>query len=194
MRQACIERKTGETDIRLSVNLDGQGDGTITTGIGFFDHMLDLFSRHALVDLDVKCFGDVYVDSHHSVEDVGIVLGQAIGEALGDKVGITRYGTFYVPMDEALVMVSLDISNRPYLVCDLTLPNAVIGNFETEMVEEFFRAVCQNAGITLHIKMIHGKNTHHIIEAAFKAFGRALRIAVAKDPRVKGVPSTKGML
>lgn len=195
MRNAMVNRKTNETDINLSLNLDGKGIYNIDTGVGFFDHMLELFTRHSLCDMDLKCVGDLKVDCHHTAEDCGIVLGQAIAKALGNKESITRYGTFYVPMDEALVMVSLDISGRSYLCFDLDIPAYNLGgNFDTEMVEEFFRAVAQNAGITLHIKLIHGKNSHHIIEAAFKAFGRALNIACSKDPRFDGIPSTKGIL
>ena len=194
IRQAEIKRKTNETDIALNINIDGEGKYFVNTGVGFLNHMLELFSRHSLIDLDVKCAGDTEVDCHHTVEDVGIALGKAIEKALGDKKSITRYGTFYVPMDETLVMVSLDISARPYLYYDLALPAFQIGNYDVEMTEEFFRAVSQNAGLTLHIKLMHGKNTHHIIEAAFKAFGRALNIACGIDKRYKGVPSTKGML
>ncbi len=194
MRTAKINRKTNETDIFLSLNIDGKGLFNGDTGIGFFDHMLELFAKHSLFDLDIKCKGDIQVDCHHSIEDVGIVIGQAVKKALGDKKSITRYGTFYVPMDEALVMVSLDISARGYLYYDLDLPSFTVGGFDIEMVEEFFKAVSQNAGITLHIKLIHGKNTHHIIEAAFKAFGRALNIACRIDMRYEGVPSTKGFL
>ncbi len=193
-RKAEVTRKTNETDIALDINIDGEGKYSVETGVGFFNHMLELFSRHSLIDLNVKCVGDVDVDCHHTVEDVGIALGQAIAKALGSKESITRYGTFFVPMDETLVMVSLDISARPYLYFDLGLPAFQIGNYDVEMTEEFFRAVAQNAGITLHIKLMHGKNTHHIIEAAFKAFARALNIACAIDSRYKGVPSTKGML
>lgn len=195
MRKTDINRKSNETDINLSLNLDGKGSYKIDTGVGFFDHMLELFTRHSLCDIEFKSVGDLKVDCHHTVEDCGIVLGQAIDKALGTKESIKRYGTFYVPMDEALVMVSLDISGRPYLYFDLDIPsNNLGGNFDTEMVEEFFRAVAQNAGITLHIKLLHGKNSHHIIEAAFKAFGRALNIACSKDARYEGVPSTKGIL
>jgi imidazoleglycerol-phosphate dehydratase len=195
MKRKCeIERKTSETDISLKINIDGEGKYKVNTGVGFFNHMLELFSRHSLIDLKVSCNGDIDVDCHHTVEDVGIALGQAIAKALGDKKSITRYGTFFVPMDETLVMVSLDISGRPYLYYDLDLPAFQIGNYDVEMTEEFFRAVSQNAGLTLHIKLMHGKNTHHIIEAAFKAFGRALNIACGIDERYKGVPSTKGML
>ena len=193
-RKASIKRKTNETDISLSIDIDGRGKYEVDTGVGFFDHMLELFSRHSLMDLDVKCEGDTRVDCHHTVEDIGIVLGQAIAHALGDKMSITRYGTFFVPMDETLVMVSLDISGRPYLYYDLDLPAFQTGGYDVEMTEEFFRAVSQNAGLTLHIKLMHGKNTHHIIEAAFKAFGRALNIACGIDKRYEGVPSTKGML
>ena len=193
-RTAKVARKTSETDIALSINIDGEGEYDIETGVGVFNHMLELFSRHSLIDLNVKCEGDIEVDCHHTVEDVGIALGQAIAKALGEKKSITRYGTFFVPMDETLVMVSLDISARPYLYYDLDLPAFQIGNYDVEMTEEFFRAVSQSAGLTLHIKLMHGKNTHHIIEAAFKAFGRALNIACGIDARYKGVPSTKGVL
>ena len=194
MRNACSARKTNETDITLNLALDGKGESDIQTGVGFLDHMLTLFSKHALMDLTIKCKGDTHVDCHHTVEDIGIALGQVINKALGDKTSITRYGSFYVPMDEALVLVSLDISARPYLYYDLDLPAFQIGNYDTEMTEEFFRAVAQNAGLSLHIKIIHGKNTHHIIEAAFKAFARALNIATTLDTRFEGVPSTKGVL
>ena len=193
-RKADIVRNTTETRISLSANIDGEGKYNVDTGVGFLNHMLELFARHSLIDLDIKCDGDIEVDCHHTVEDVGIALGQAIKKALGDKKSITRYGTFFVPMDETLVMVSLDISARPYLYYDLDLPAFQIGNYDVEMTEEFFRALSQNAGITLHVKLMHGKNTHHIIEAAFKAFGRALNIACGIDKRYKGVPSTKGML
>ncbi len=193
-RTSEVARKTSETDISLKINIDGEGQYNVETKVGFFNHMLELFSRHSLIDLDLNCDGDIEVDCHHTVEDVGIALGQAIEKALGDKKSITRYGTFYVPMDETLVMVSLDISGRPYLYYDLDLPAFQIGNYDVEMTEEFFRAVAQHAGLTLHIKLLHGKNTHHIIEAAFKAFGRALNIACSINERYKGVPSTKGML
>lgn len=193
-REAAISRKTMETDITMDIELDGEGNSSIETGVGFFDHMLTLMTKHGLMTLNLKAEGDTYVDSHHLVEDVGIVLGKCINEALGDKAGIKRYGTAYVPMDESLSLVSIDISGRPYLVFDGDFTTEKLGMFETEMVEEFFRAVAFNAGITLHVKSLYGKNTHHIIEGMFKAFGRALREAVEKDDRIKGVMSTKGSL
>lgn len=193
-RQAAVSRKTGETDIELTLNVDGNGQGTIDTGVGFLDHMLTLFARHGGVDLTVRCIGDTHVDCHHTVEDVGLCLGQAIAEALGDKRSIVRYGTQYVPMDEALCRVSLDLSGRPYLVYDAAMPASKVGDFDTEMVEDFFRAVSNTGGITLHIQSLYGRNTHHIIEGIFKAFGRALKKACAIDPGVQGVPSTKGSL
>lgn len=195
MRKAVIERKTKETDIYLSVNLDGTGQSQIDTGIGFFDHMLTLFAFHSDIDLIVKCQGDLYVDSHHSVEDIGIALGKAIKEALGDKKGINRYGHFTIPMDEALVTTDLDISGRAFLVFNLDIPKVILGNYEAEMTEEFFRAVAYNMETTLHINEVYGKNVHHIIEACFKSFGRALRQAVTIDVKNKDkVVSSKGVL
>ena len=193
-RKAAIDRKTAETSIRVSVALDGQGEAEIDTGIGFFDHMLILFAKHGLMNLLIQVQGDLQVDGHHTVEDVGIGLGQAIKQALGDKTGIRRYGTAFVPMDEALAMVSLDISGRPYLVYDAPVSAPRIGEYDTELSEEFFRALCVNAGLTLHIKLLHGKNAHHITEAIFKALGRALDEAARKDERITGVMSTKGIL
>ena len=193
-RRAEIVRKTNETDVSLTFFIDGKGTSNITTGIGFLDHMLTLFARHGMFDLDLNASGDLDVDSHHTVEDIGIVLGHAIKEALGDKKSISRYGTSFVPMDEALAMVSLDISGRPFLVFDAEFSNDRVGEMDTELFEEFFRAVAFNAGITLHIKVLHGGNNHHIIEAAFKAFGRALAEAVAINDRIDGVLSTKGIL
>lgn len=193
-RDAEVTRKTGETDIHVKLNLDGTGAGRIETGIGFFDHMLTLLSKHGLIDLDVSSRGDLHVDSHHSIEDVGIVLGQAIALALGGKASIRRYGTAFVPMDEALAMVSMDLSSRPFLYFDVPFTNPRIGDMEAEMVEEFFRAVSVHGGITLHIKLLHGKNNHHIAESIFKAFGQALRQAVTIDERIPGVFSTKGTL
>ncbi|TWH52102.1 imidazoleglycerol-phosphate dehydratase HisB [Sporomusa sp. KB1] len=194
IRTASLERVTGETAIEISLNLDGCGQSQIATGIGFFDHMLILFSKHGLFDLTVAAKGDIYVDGHHTVEDTGIVLGQALAQALGDKAGIKRYGTAFVPMDEALAMVSLDISGRPFLVFDATLPNEQVGQFDSELTEEFLRALSVHAGLTLHVKLLSGKNTHHSIEAIFKALGRALDEATRQDDRIKGVMSTKGML
>ena len=193
-RSAELNRKTAETDISLKLNMDGSGKSAVDTGIGFLDHMLALFSKHGLIDLDVKACGDLKVDAHHTVEDIGIVLGQALKEALGDKQSIKRYGTSYVPMDEALAMVSLDFGGRPYLVCNVTYSNERVGDMETELVEEFFRAVCTNAGMNIHINVLYGSNNHHITEAVFKAFGRAVDEAARKDDRITGVMSTKGML
>lgn len=193
-RKAYIERKTGETDIKLNINIDGEGKSSIDTGIGFFDHMLNLFSKHGFLNLNIQAKGDLHVDNHHTIEDVGIVLGQAIKEALGDKKGIKRYGMAYVPMDEALAMVVIDLSSRPFLVFDAEFSSEKIGNFDTQMIEEFFRAVAFNAGMTLHVKVLYGKNDHHKTEAIFKAFGRALDEAVKADKRISGVMSTKGIL
>ena len=193
-RTAEISRKTYETDICIKLNLDGMGKSEIDTGIGFFDHMLTLFSKHGLIDLNISCKGDLETDSHHSVEDVGIVLGQAISKALGDKASISRYGSAYVPMDETLARVVIDLSSRPFLYYDIPFTRQELGNMAVEMVEEFFRAVSNNAGITLHIEVLHGTNNHHMAEAAFKAFGRALRQAVIRDEKIIGVPSTKGLL
>ncbi len=195
MRTSKIERNTKETEIVLSINLDGKGKNDIDTGIGFFNHMLTLFSFHSGFDLDVKCFGDLDVDTHHTVEDIGIALGSVIKDALGDKVGITRYGNFSMVMDEALVHVNLDICNRSYLVYNCEVSSERVGDFETEMCEEFFRAISQQAGITLHINKAYGKNSHHIIEAVFKAFARAMKMAVAIDKENPSLlVSSKGML
>ncbi|MCP8968651.1 imidazoleglycerol-phosphate dehydratase HisB [Ectobacillus ponti] len=193
-RTAEIVRTTTETDIRVRVDLDNPEEVSIDTGVGFFDHMLTLFARHGRFGLNVQVKGDLHIDSHHTVEDAGIALGACIKEALGDKKQINRYGTAYVPMDEALGFVSLDISNRPYLVFDAELANDRLGTFDTELTEEFFRAISFNAGITLHARVLYGKNTHHKIEALFKAFGRALREAVEINEKITGVNSTKGML
>ena len=192
MREASLMRKTKETDIELSLFIDGTGESTIDTGIGFFDHMLTLFARHGDFDLNVKCDGDLYVDAHHSIEDIGIVLGKALKEALGDKDGIRRYGSALIPMDESLAEVALDLSGRSYLVFNADFTTDRIGEYPTEMTEEFFRAVADNAGMTLHINLRYGKNNHHIAEAIFKAFGHALKDAVSLDGR--GVLSTKGVL
>ena len=193
-RTASIERNTFETKIKLSINLDAQEPVEIDTGVGFFDHMLTLFARHSRLSLVVKVDGDLHVDSHHTVEDVGIVLGQAIKEALGDKAGINRYGTSFVPMDETLGMASLDLSGRSYLVFDASFDNPKLGAFDTELVEEFFQALAFNLQMNLHIKILHGKNSHHKAESLFKATGRALREAITINPDIKGVNSTKGML
>lgn len=193
-RAATIERNTKETRIRLSLDLDGTGRADVDTGVGFLDHMLDLFAHHGRFDLNVKAEGDLHVDAHHTVEDVGIALGQAIAQAAGDKAGIVRYGAFTLPMDEALVLCALDLSSRPCLVFDLTPGNPRLGDMDTELVEDFFLAVATNAAMTLHLRQLSGRNTHHIVEAAFKAFARALDAALQADPRVAGVPSTKGVL
>ena len=193
-RTAAVERKTAETSIKLVLNLDGSGKGIIDSGIGFFDHMLNLMTVHGLMDLTLACDVDLEVDGHHSVEDIGIALGQAFRQAIGDKAGICRYGTFYLPMDETLALVSLDISGRPFLVYDGGGMAPMIGGFDTELTEEFLRAFAFNAGITLHVKVLYGTNSHHKVEAIFKALGHALRIAVENDPRVDGIPSTKGTL
>ncbi|HFI0305708.1 imidazoleglycerol-phosphate dehydratase HisB [Streptococcus hyovaginalis] len=194
MRTASIERNTSETKIKLTVNLDVQDPVEIATGVGFFDHMLILFARHSRMSLVVHVDGDTWVDSHHTVEDIGIVLGQAIKEALGDKVGINRYGTSFVPMDETLGMSSLDLSGRSYLVFDATFDNPKLGDFDTELVEEFFQALAFNLQMNLHLKILHGKNSHHKTESLFKATGRALREAITINPDIKGVNSTKGLL
>ena len=194
-RAYTISRKTAETDITLSLNLDGTGKSEIQTGVGFLDHMLTLLAKHGRFDLEVFCHGDTQVDDHHSVEDIGIVLGQAFAHALGDKRGITRYGSCLLPMDEALVLAAVDLSGRDTLRYGLNIPTQKVGTFDTELVEEFFLAFVRNAGVTLHLRQLDGTNSHHIIEAAFKGFGRALAQAVAMDPRSAGeVPSTKGVL
>ena len=194
MRKAEIKRKTTETDIFVSVDLDGTGKSDIKTGVGFFDHMLALFAKHSLIDLEITCNGDTFVDCHHTIEDVGIALGQAIKEALGDKKSITRYATCFLPMDEALAMVSIDISGRSYLVFNGEFATPLLGDFVTETVEDFFQAFASACGITLHVKVLYGRNTHHIIEAIFKALARAIDAATIIDNRVSGVPSTKGVL
>jgi imidazoleglycerol-phosphate dehydratase len=194
MRNATITRKTNETDICVSVDLDGTGTHLSKTGIGFFDHMLDQLARHSLIDLDVRATGDLHIDDHHTVEDVGIAIGQALTRALGDKRGIRRYGECSLPMDDAQVRCALDLSGRPYLVWNVAFPTAKIGTFDTELVREFFQAMATHGGITLHVDMVHGINSHHIAEACFKAVARALRMAVEADPRSSGIPSTKGTL
>ena len=194
MRIGKLNRTTNETRIDVDLNLDGMGNTEISSGIGFFDHMLNLFAAHGQFDLKVNCTGDLHVDGHHSIEDIGIALGTALKTALGDKRGITRYGTFFLPMDETLALVSLDISGRPFLVCEIGELAPMVGNFDTELVEEFLRAFAFNAGLTLHVKIIHGKNSHHKIEAIFKALGHALKSAVTIDEKIHGIPSTKGIL
>lgn len=194
MRVAEIERNTFETQIKMKLNIDGKGENSIDTGIGFFDHMLTHISKHGFMDLELKAKGDLQVDCHHTVEDVGIVLGKAITQALGDKKGIKRYGSFILPMEEALVICALDISGRPYLGFDAQFKAERIGTMDTQMFEEFFRAVCLHGGLNLHIKVLSGNNDHHIAEAMFKAFGKALDIATSYDERIEGVLSTKGML
>lgn len=195
MRTSTITRKTAETDITVELNLDGTGTYDNQTGVGFFDHMLDQLARHSLMDMKVRAAGDLHIDDHHTVEDVGIALGQALVEALGDKRGINRYGDCHLAMDDAQVRCALDLSARPYLICNLDLPTAKIGTFDTELVREFFQAFSTHGGITLHIDKLHGFNSHHIAEAAFKSVARALRVALETDPR-KGdaIPSTKGAL
>lgn len=193
-RTASLTRSTSETSIELSLNLDGQGQPAIDTGIGFFDHMLTLFARHSLIDLTVRAQGDLHIDDHHTVEDVGICLGQAIREAVGDKRGIFRYGSCSLPMDETLVTAALDLSGRAFLVHGLEFPTAKVGNFDTELVREFWQAFSSNAGMNLHLLLHHGCNSHHIAEASFKATARALRQALAIDPRQPGIPSSKGTL
>lgn len=193
MREASVERNTLETKVAARIFLDGEGKSDVRTGIGFYDHMLTAFARHGLFDLALTCEGDLNVDGHHTVEDSGIVLGQAIAKALGDKKGITRVGSCALPMDEALAFCALDISARPYLAFEADFHAPMVGDFATELAEEWFRAVAVNAGLTLHIRCT-GKNSHHMLEAMFKAFGRALRQAAQLDPRVHGVPSTKGSL
>jgi len=195
MRSATITRKTAETEISATIALDGTGAYDNQTGVGFFDHMLDQLSRHSLIDMTVRCTGDTHIDDHHSVEDVGIALGQALAEALGDKRGIRRYGECHLAMDDAQVCTALDLSGRPYLVWNVDMPTAKIGTFDTELVREFFQALSTHGGVTLHVDRLHGFNSHHIAEAAFKSVARALRMAVEPDPRKSdAIPSTKGSL
>lgn len=193
-RTANITRKTAETDITLSLNLDGTGASKNATGVGFFDHMLTLFSKHSLIDLDVAAKGDLHIDAHHTVEDVGICLGKAIAQAIGDKAGITRYGSMTLPMEETLVTSALDLSGRVKFIYKVTFPAAKVGEFDTELVEEFWQAVAANVPMNLHLVLHHGTNSHHIAEGVFKATARALRQAVTVDPRQTGVPSSKGTL
>ncbi len=194
MRRAEVTRKTNETAITVAVNLDGTGVCDAKTGVGFFDHMLDQLARHSLIDITLSASGDLHIDDHHTVEDCGIALGQALTRALGDKRGIRRYGHFRLAMDDAQVACAVDLSARPFLICNLPFPTPKIGSFDTELVREFFQALATHGGITLHIDLIHGFNSHHIAEAAFKSVARALREAVEPDPRQPGLPSTKGAL
>ena len=195
MRSATITRNTAETQISVTINLDGTGQYDNQTGVGFFDHMLDQLSRHSLIDMTICATGDYHIDDHHTVEDTGIALGQAIVQAVGDKKGINRYGSCLLPMDDALVRAALDISARPFLVFNVDMPTQKIGNFDTELVREFFQALSTHAGLTLHFDQLHGLNSHHIAEAAFKSVARALRQAVEIDPRMsQALPSTKGAL
>ncbi len=193
-RTTTVNRKTKETNIELTLDIDGNGEAQVNTGIGFLDHMLESFAKHGLFDLKVKCDGDLIVDSHHTVEDIGIVLGEAIKKALGDKTGITRYGSCILPMDESLVLVSLDLSGRPYYVGDLEFDVDKVGYLDTEMVQEFFYAISYSCGMNLHIQILRSGNTHHVIEAIFKAFAKALDRATINDPRISDVLSTKGSL
>ena len=195
MREASIARKTTETEIDVWIRLDGEGRYSVSTGVGFLDHMLEQLARHGLVDLDLAAKGDLHIDAHHTTEDTGIAVGQAVSAALGDRKGIRRYGHAYVPMDEALVRVALDLSNRPYLIWHVDLPAQKLGTMDTELFREWFQAFAQHAGATLHVECLYGTNTHHIVEACFKALARALRIAAEIDPRRSdAVPSTKGSL
>ena len=194
MRISEKQRKTLETNINLILNIDGTGKSNIKTGIGFLDHMLILFSKHGLIDLDLECEGDLYIDGHHTVEDIGITLGQAFKEAVGDKKGIVRYANTFTPMDECLSLVVVDIGGRPYLSMDVDFKKEKVGDLDTELIKEFFRGFVFNSGINLHIKMLDGGNTHHMIEAIFKGFGRTLDTATRIDERIQGVMSTKGVL
>ncbi len=194
MRTASVQRKTAETEISLELNLDGTGQASVATGVGFFDHMLTLLAKHAAIDLKVKAKGDLHVDQHHTVEDVGICFGRALRDALGDKAGIRRYGHFTLPMEETLATTALDLSGRYFLVFDAAFPTAKIGEFDSELVEDFWQAAAANALCNLHVKVHYGRNSHHVAEAIFKATARALRMAVEPDPRMQGVPSTKGTL
>lgn len=194
MRSATVRRTTAETDIALTVNLDGNGRSEVNTGVGFFDHMLTHLARHGLFDLNVTCKGDLHIDAHHTVEDVGIAFGTALAQSLGDKAGIRRYGDATVPMDEAMVTAAVDLSGRPFLVWKADVPTELLGTFSSQLAEEFWRAVSSAGKLTLHVVLHHGKNTHHIVETIFKAIARALRAAVESDPRATGVPSTKGVL
>ena len=194
MRDATVTRTTSETAISVSISLDGTGSAKISTGVGFFDHMLDQLAKHSLIDMTITANGDLHIADHHTVEDVGIALGQALSKALGDKKGIRRYGHFALAMDDAQIACALDLSARPYLICTLDFPTPKIGSFDSELVREFFQALATHGGITLHIDKKHGLNSHHIAEAAFKAVAKSLRMAVEKDPRNDALPSTKGTL
>ncbi|MFN8471292.1 MAG: imidazoleglycerol-phosphate dehydratase HisB [Anaerolineae bacterium] len=194
IRSARVERATAETQVDVAVALDGTGVADVSTGVGFFDHMLVLLAHHSLLDLTIRAQGDTHVDDHHTVEDVGIALGQALLQALGARTGIRRYGHAITPMDEALAMIAMDLSGRPTLAFDVTFPSAKIGTFDTELVREFFNALAVNSRMTLHVRVLAGLNSHHIAEAVFKGFGHALRDAIATDPRRTGIPSTKGSL
>jgi imidazoleglycerol-phosphate dehydratase len=193
-RTATVRRETAETKIELTLNLDGSGKTDVATGVGFFDHMLTHIAKHGVFDLAVKCTGDLHVDSHHTVEDVGLAFGSALAQALGDKAGIRRYGDATVPMDEALVTAAVDLSGRPFLVWKAVVPRELLGTFSSQLAEEFWRAVSSSGKLTLHVVLHHGRNTHHIVETFFKACARALRAACELDPRGRGVPSTKGVL
>ena len=195
MRNGKIERKTAETEISVSLNLDGTGKYKINTGVGFFDHMLEQLARHSLIDLEVEAKGDTHIDDHHTVEDTGIAFGQALAQAIGDKLGINRYGWCLLPMDDTLIRTALDLSSRPFLYFDIDMPTDKIGSFDTELVREFFQAVSTHGGITLHMEKLHGYNSHHIAEATFKSFAKSLRVAIERDARnLKALPSTKGAL
>ena len=195
MRKATVKRTTKETDVEVSVDLDGSGNASIATGIGFLDHMLDLLARHSRMDIEIRAQGDLHIDHHHTTEDVGIALGQAVKEALGDMKGITRYADVHVPMDEALTRVAIDVSGRPFLVFNAEFTRDKVGTFDTELVREWFQALAMNAGLTLHVQTLYGSNDHHIAESCFKGLARALRAALAIDPRAAGeIPSTKGRL
>jgi imidazoleglycerol-phosphate dehydratase len=195
MRKASVKRTTKETDVEVAVDLDGSGASSLATGIGFLDHMLDLLARHSRIDISVKANGDLHVDHHHTTEDVGIALGQAVRQALGDMKGITRYADVHVPMDEALTRIALDISGRPFLVFNVEFARAKVGTFDTALVQEWFQAFAMNAGVTLHVATLYGTNDHHVAESCFKGLARAMRAAIAIDPRAAGeVPSTKGTL
>jgi imidazoleglycerol-phosphate dehydratase len=194
MRSAEVQRNTLETQVRVKVNLDGSGKSKLATGIGFFDHMLDQIARHGMIDLDVEAQGDLHIDAHHTVEDVGITLGQALAKAIGDKAGVRRYGHAYVPLDEALSRVVVDLSGRPGLVFEVPFVRGTIGEFDVDLVREFFQGLVNHAAITVHVDALRGDNAHHQAETVFKAFGRALRMAVEADPRASGIPSTKGSL